>query len=168
VSFYVYGIKSSRTGRVYVGQGKDDRQRLRQHNAGHVSSTRTDRPWTLVAEQTVETRAQARWIEYQLKKRGANGNGGFAVTQSQLRQREGATRRRAEGFERLHVPEKLQFYNVARGSTAEVRSLLYVIEDNFPQRASQSIVLRDEIVGVGKLVSGLIRSTEGRKTAGHI
>jgi four helix bundle protein len=66
------------------------------------------------------------------------------------------------------VPEKLQFYNVARGSTAEVRSLLYVIEDNFPQSASQSIVLRDEIVGVGKLVSGLIRSTEGRKTAGHI
>ena len=41
----------------------------------------------------------------------------------------------------------MQFYNVARGSTAEVRSLLYVIEDNFPQRASQSIVLRDEIVG---------------------
>ena len=68
MSFYVYGIKSSRTGRVYVGQGKDDRQRLRQHNAGHVSSTKTDRPWTLVAEQTVETRAQARWIEYQLKK----------------------------------------------------------------------------------------------------
>src|SRR5438876_8612296 len=68
----------------------------------------------------------------------------------------------AEGFERLHLPEKLQFYNVARGSTAEVRSLLYVIEDNFPQSASQSIGLRDEIVGVGKLVSGLIRSTEGR------
>lgn len=38
----------------------------------------------------------------------------------------------AEGFERLHLPEKLQFYNVARSSTAEVRSLLYVIEDNFP------------------------------------
>ncbi len=26
----------------------------------------------------------------------------------------------AEGFERMHLPEKLQFYNVARGSTAEV------------------------------------------------
>ena len=69
----------------------------------------------------------------------------------------------AEGFERLHVPEKLQFYNVARGSTAEVRSLLYVIEDNFPQSAPEAIALRGDIVGVGKLVSGLIRSTEDRK-----
>ena len=30
----------------------------------------------------------------------------------------------AEGFERFHIQEKLQFYNVARGSSAEVRSLL--------------------------------------------
>jgi four helix bundle protein len=69
----------------------------------------------------------------------------------------------AEGFERLHLPEKLQFYNVARGSTAEVRSLLYVIEDNFLRSASGAAMLRNEIVSVGKLVSGLIRSTEDRK-----
>ena len=61
----------------------------------------------------------------------------------------------AEGFERTHLPEKLQFYNVARGSTAEVRSLLYVIEDNFPKNAAEAIELRDEVVSVGKLVSGL-------------
>ena len=29
----------------------------------------------------------------------------------------------AEGFERTHLPEKLQFYNVARASAGEVRSL---------------------------------------------
>src|SRR5438477_6993179 len=69
----------------------------------------------------------------------------------------------AEGFERRHLQEKLQFYNVARGSTAEVRSLSYVIEDNFPQLASPSAAMRQEIVVVGKLVSGLLRSTEGRK-----
>ena len=69
----------------------------------------------------------------------------------------------AEGFERTHLPEKLQFYNVARGSTAEVRSLLYVIEDNFPQSGSKAAALRVEVVSAGKLVSGLIRSTEGRK-----
>lgn len=85
--------------------------------------------------------------------------------QLRLRGREGATLRRAEGFERLHVPEKLQFYNVARGSTAEVRSLLYVIEDNFPQSASEAAGLRNEIVSVGKLVSGLMRSTEERKAS---
>src|SRR5437660_7716509 len=38
----------------------------------------------------------------------------------------------AEGFERHHIAEKIQFYNVARGSSAEVRSLLYVIQDNYP------------------------------------
>ena len=69
----------------------------------------------------------------------------------------------AEGFERLHLAEKLQFYNVARGSTAEVRSLLYVVEDNFPQSASNAVALRADIVSIGKLVSGLIRSTESRK-----
>ena len=69
----------------------------------------------------------------------------------------------AEGFERLHVPEKLQAYNVARGSSAEVRSLLYVIEDNFPESASEAAKLRDEVVAVGKLVTGLIKSTESRR-----
>ena len=70
----------------------------------------------------------------------------------------------AEGFERSHVLEKLQFYNVARGSTAEVRSLLYVVEDNFPKSAPATALLREQSVSVGKLVSGLIRSTEARKS----
>lgn len=37
----------------------------------------------------------------------------------------------AEGFKRTGVAEKVQFYNIARASCGEVRSLLYVIEDNF-------------------------------------
>ena len=71
----------------------------------------------------------------------------------------------AEGFERCHVKEKLQFYNVARSSTAEVRSLTYVIEDNFPSRAPAAISLRDRAVQTGKLISGLIQSTERRKSS---
>src|SRR5581483_3289154 len=35
----------------------------------------------------------------------------------------------AEGFERVHLAEKLQFYNVARASCGEVRSLSYVMID---------------------------------------
>ena len=69
----------------------------------------------------------------------------------------------AEGFERTHLPEKIQFYNVARGSTGEVRSLLYVISDNYPQSAADAERLRGSAVSVGKLVSGLLRSTEERK-----
>ena len=70
----------------------------------------------------------------------------------------------AEGFERSHLQEKLQFYNVARSSAAEVRSLLYVVEDNFPKSAPATALLREQSVSVGKLVSGLIRSTEARKS----
>ena len=69
----------------------------------------------------------------------------------------------AEGFERTHVQEKLQFYNVARGSCAETRSLLYVVEDNYPALSAEAIRLREKSVQTGKLVTGLIRSTESRR-----
>ena len=51
----------------------------------------------------------------------------------------------AEGFERTHLPEKIQFYNIARGSTGEVRSLLYVISDNYPRSAPEAERLRSTI-----------------------
>jgi four helix bundle protein len=70
----------------------------------------------------------------------------------------------AEGFERWHIQEKLQFYNVARGSSAETRSLLYVIEDNYPSLSTEAAELRDQSVQAGRLVTGLIQSTESRKS----
>ena len=69
-----------------------------------------------------------------------------------------------EGFERQHVQEKLQFYNVARGSNAEVRSLTYVIQDNYPTLSAEAVQMREKSVQTGKLLSGLIRSTESRKS----
>lgn len=69
----------------------------------------------------------------------------------------------AEGYERFHVPEKLQFYNIARASAGEVRSLLYVVEDNYPEHAHTALSLRKEVDEVGRLVSGLIRSTQQRR-----
>jgi four helix bundle protein len=70
----------------------------------------------------------------------------------------------AEGFERQHIQEKLQFYNVAHGSNGEVRSLTYVIEDNFPELAAEALQLREKSIQTGKLVTGLIRSTESRRS----
>jgi four helix bundle protein len=70
----------------------------------------------------------------------------------------------AEGFGRHHVPEKLQFYNVAHGSNTEVRSLTYVIEDNYPRLAAEAIQLREISVQTGRLVGGLVHSTEARKS----
>ena len=69
----------------------------------------------------------------------------------------------AEGFERQHLQEKLQFYNVARGSSAEVRSLLCVIADNYPRLSAEAGVICGRAVATGKLVTGLIHSTESRK-----
>ena len=71
----------------------------------------------------------------------------------------------AEGFERTHLQEKIQFYNVARGSTGEVRSLLYVVSDNFPEASVDSERLREEAKIVGKLVTGLLNSTVRRRSA---
>jgi four helix bundle protein len=72
----------------------------------------------------------------------------------------------AEGFERRHLPEKLQFYGVARASDAEVRSLLYVIEDNYPGCAVRATEMRLDATHVGRLLTGLIQSTEKRKAKG--
>jgi len=74
----------------------------------------------------------------------------------------------AEGFERTGAAEKLHFYNIARASAGEVRSLLYVVEDNFPHLVPPVIQLRSSTIATGKLISGLIASTHRRTAAGKI
>jgi hypothetical protein len=41
--------------------------------------------------------------------------------------------------------------------------LLYVIEDNYPRLSVETVVLRGKAVATGKMVTGLIHSTESRK-----
>jgi four helix bundle protein len=74
----------------------------------------------------------------------------------------------AEGFERQHLQEKLQFYNVAHSSTAEVRSLTYVLEDNYPKHMNEAMAIRETASQCGRLLTGLIRSTEARKRKNRI
>ena len=68
----------------------------------------------------------------------------------------------AEGFERTGKAEKLNFYNIARASCGEVRSLLYVFEDNYPRSSARAVELRKRTETVGRLISGLIASTRRR------
>ena len=64
----------------------------------------------------------------------------------------------AEGFARLNRREKMQLYNVARASAAEVRSLLYILGDqklSDKEELSQCFELVDRL---GAMITGLIRS----------
>ena len=69
----------------------------------------------------------------------------------------------AEGFERIHVQEKIQFYNMSRSSCGEVRSLLYVVADNYGGLVETAGKLRDLVIQTGRLLTGLIQSTNRRK-----
>jgi four helix bundle protein len=71
----------------------------------------------------------------------------------------------AEGFERTGLAEKIQFYNIARASCGGVRSLLYVVEDNFGDAGGKVAELRKPAADVGRLSSGLIGSTRRRSIA---
>jgi len=66
--FLVYAIISSKNERIYIGQTGDFCKRLVQHNAGYCKSTRDDGPWSQYAFEQFNTRSEARWCEYQLKR----------------------------------------------------------------------------------------------------
>ncbi|MBI2515841.1 MAG: GIY-YIG nuclease family protein [Opitutae bacterium] len=66
--FVVYAIRSLATAKIYIGQTNDLATRLAQHNSGKVLSTRNHRPWEAIKTEKFETRHQARWFEFQLKK----------------------------------------------------------------------------------------------------
>ena len=69
----------------------------------------------------------------------------------------------AEGFERIHIAEKIQFYNIARASCGEVRSLVYVMLDVGYITLEEQSHLQNLSISTGKLISGLIHSTHARK-----
>jgi len=68
----------------------------------------------------------------------------------------------AEGWESIHTAEKRQAYNVARRSCGEVRSMSYVLLDNRFITTTEQHNLMTDCIQTGKLVSGLIRSLNGR------
>lgn len=69
----------------------------------------------------------------------------------------------AEGYERTHKAEKIQFYKIAKASAAEVRSLSYVLKDRKMGPEDQIEKAGNLAHQVGALIKGLIRSFESRK-----
>ena len=67
MAYIIYAIKSSFDGRIYVGFTSDLKNRLKEHNCGKTKSTKGFRPWSLIYEEKVETREEARKREKYLK-----------------------------------------------------------------------------------------------------
>jgi four helix bundle protein len=67
----------------------------------------------------------------------------------------------AEGWESLSPGEKRQCYGYARRSCGEVRSMIYVLVDNFPETPDD--LIKDgwnTCLHTGKLITGLIAAAE--------
>jgi putative endonuclease len=74
-SYWIYVLQSESTGKIYIGQTEDLKQRVIQHNdADSFKSRHTYRnrgPWKLVYNEEYQTREEARLREDELK--GAKG-----------------------------------------------------------------------------------------------
>jgi len=69
MSGYLYILKSEKHKRYYVGSSDDPERRLvTQHNNGFVKSTKSGIPWIIVFKQKYDSLANARKIEFKLKK----------------------------------------------------------------------------------------------------
>jgi putative endonuclease len=57
--YFVYVLRSMKTGRRYVGSCEDLSDRLRRHNNGESKSTKHGVPWELVHHEALATRIAA-------------------------------------------------------------------------------------------------------------
>ena len=57
--FYVYVLRSAKTGRRYVGSCEDLDDRLRRHNAGESNATKHGVPWRLLHTKSFAMRSEA-------------------------------------------------------------------------------------------------------------
>lgn len=65
--YYVYVLKSTINGDIYIGYSEDLRIRIRAHNLGKVKSTRAYKPWDLVYYEAYGRKRDATKREKQLK-----------------------------------------------------------------------------------------------------
>ncbi len=66
-TYYVYLLRSVKDGRFYTGYTANLRNRLAQHNAGRVRSTKRRRPLELVYWESFKTRVEVMRREKRLK-----------------------------------------------------------------------------------------------------
>jgi putative endonuclease len=65
--FYIYILKSKKSGSYYKGQTVNLERRIREHNNGEEKSTSRYVPWVLVWHTIVGSRSEALALEQKLK-----------------------------------------------------------------------------------------------------
>ncbi len=65
--FYIYVLKSKKDNSQYIGLSQNTEERLKEHNAGRVKSTKSKRPWKLLYKESFRTHTDARKREKYLK-----------------------------------------------------------------------------------------------------
>lgn len=68
--YYLYLLQSKKDGNYYIGQTKNIKKRLYQHNTGLIRAIKHRGPLKLIGYKVYKSRNEARWREYQLKKHG--------------------------------------------------------------------------------------------------
>ena len=61
--WFVYALRSLRDGNLYIGISRDPDKRLKAHNKGVTSSTRSRRPFVLIFQESCNSLKEARGKE---------------------------------------------------------------------------------------------------------
>ena len=67
MAYFVYILKSLKTGAYYTGSTQNITERLERHNQGRSKATKYKRPWELVYSEKFESRAEATKREHEIK-----------------------------------------------------------------------------------------------------
>ena len=65
--FYVYILRSTSSGRYYIGHTSNLNQRINDHNRGKVRSTKAYLPWEVILYEEYLTKSEAYKREIQIK-----------------------------------------------------------------------------------------------------
>ncbi|MFZ2154432.1 MAG: four helix bundle protein [Candidatus Moraniibacteriota bacterium] len=86
----------------------------------------------------------------------------YGITSQIRRAASSITANIAEGFARYHFKDKIRFYYNSRGSVAEVQNFLFLARDLNHINIVSFKKIEERTNEVGKLINGLIRSTENQ------
>jgi putative endonuclease len=71
MKFFVYIIFSDDSKKFYTGITNDLNKRIKEHNRGRCTSTKSSNSWNCVFTKEFDTRIDAHNLEIKIKKRGA-------------------------------------------------------------------------------------------------